>query len=114
MLVIGWLTLLICLWTTGDLVIDMVFEEPDMVADTHATAEEPDNAAEHLLMPSQRAANSTESVVAADPATNLDAFSIALTVTDNAAPGAASSNYQPPPTRPISEMAWRVSCCHCA
>ena len=59
MRVIGWLTLLLCVWTTGDLVIDLVFEEPDVAADTQATAEAPDNAAEHLLMPSQRAGSGT-------------------------------------------------------
>ena len=102
MQVIGWLTLLMCLWTTGDLVIDLAFEEPNVAADTNATAEEPDNAAEHLLMPSQRVGSSTADVVAAAPPADLEAISTALTVTGNAALRAASSNYQPPPTRPLS------------
>ncbi len=99
--VIGWLTLLICLGTTEDLVIDLAFEEPNVAADTHSTAEEPDNADEHLLMLSQRVGSSTADVVAAAPPADLDAISTALTVTDNAALRAASSNYQPPPTRPL-------------
>ena len=102
MLVIGWLALLICVWTTGDRVIDLVFEEPDVAADTPATADEPDNAAEHLLMPSQRAGNSAADAITAAPATDLDAFSIAVTVTDNAAPGAAPSLHRPPRSRPVS------------
>ena len=102
MRVIGWLTLLISLWTTGDLVHDLAFEEPNVATDTQATAEEPDNAAEHLLMPSQRVGNSTTDVVAAAPPADLDALSTALTLTDNAALRAATSNYQPPPTRPLS------------
>ena len=101
MRVIGWLTLLICLETTGDLVHDLAFEEPNVATDTHATAEEPDNAAEHLLMPSQRVGSSTADVVAAAPPADLDAISTALTVMGNAALRAASSNYQPPPTRPL-------------
>ena len=54
MFVIGWLAILACVWTTGDRVIDLVFEELDVVADTQATTDEPDNAAEHVLMPSPR------------------------------------------------------------
>lgn len=102
MRVFGWLTLLICLGTTGDLVHDLAFEEPNVAADTQATAGEPDNAAEHLLMPSQRVGSSTTDVVAAAPPADLDAISTALTLTNNAALRTASSNYQPPPIRPLS------------
>ena len=102
MRVFGWLTLLICLGTTGDLVHDLAFEEPNVAAETQATAEEPDNAAEHLLMPSQRLGNSTTDVVAAAPSADIHASSTALTLTNNVALRAASSNYQPPPTSPLS------------
>lgn len=102
MRVIGWLTLLISLWTTGDLVHDLSFEEPNVATDTQATAEEPDNAAEHLLMPSQRVGNSTTDVVAAAPSADIHANSTALKLTSSAALRAASSNYQPPPTSPLS------------
>ena len=102
MRVFGWLTLLICLGTTGDLVHDLAFEEPNVAADTQATAEEPDNAAEHLLMPSQRVGNSTTDLVAAALSADIQASSTDLTLTNHAALRAASSNYQPPPTRPLS------------
>ena len=102
MRVFGWLTLLICLGTTGDLVHDLAFEEPNVATDDQATAGEPDNAVEHLLMPSQRVGSSTTDVVAAAPPADLDAISTALTLTNNAALRAASSNYQPPPIRPLS------------
>ena len=102
MRVIGWLTLLICLWTTGDLVHDLAIEEPNVAADAQATAEEPDNAAEHLIMPSQRVGNSTTDVVAAAPPADFDAISTVLTSITNAALRAVSSNHQPPPPRPLS------------
>ncbi|MDZ4733571.1 MAG: hypothetical protein SGJ16_08290 [Nitrospirota bacterium] len=102
MRVFGWLTLLLCLGTTGDLVHDLAFEEPNMAADDQATAGEPDNAAEHLLMPSQRVGSSTTDVVAAASPADLDAISTAVTVTNHAALRAASSNYQPPPIRLLS------------
>src|SRR5687768_10392620 len=55
-LVISWLALLISVAVTGDTVIDLVFEQPDLAttSDAAPAPEEPDNAAEHLLMPSQR------------------------------------------------------------
>ena len=99
MQVIGWLTLLMCLWTTGDLVIDLAFEEPNVAADTNATAEEPDNAAEHLLMPSQRVGSSAPDAVMAAP--DLDAFSVAVTLTDTAL-RAASPPHRPPRHTPVS------------
>ena len=102
MRVFGWLTLLICLGTTGDLVHDLAFEEPNEATDDQATAGESDNAAEHLLMPSQRVDSSTTDVAAATPPADLDAISTALTLTNNAALRTASSNYQPPPIRPLS------------
>jgi hypothetical protein len=102
MLVVGWLAILICLWTSGDLVIDLVFEEPDMVADNNVTTEEPDNAAEHLLMPSQRADSSTEDTITAAPVADLAAYFIALTAAGNATQRAAPSHHSPPRNRPIS------------
>ena len=100
MLVIGWFAILICVWTSGDRVIDLVFEEPDVVADTQAAAEEPDNAAEHLLMRSQRVSSSAPDAVMAAP--DLDMFSFAAKLTDHTALGAASSHHRPRPTRPVS------------
>ena len=100
MRLIGWLTLLICLSTTGDLVIDLAFEEPNVAAETHATAEEPDNAAEHLLMHSQRMSSSVLDAVMAAP--DLDVFSTVGTVMDNRALGAVSPPYRPPRLTPVS------------
>ena len=100
MRVIVWLTLLLCVLTTGDLVVDMVFEEPNMVADTCVTAEEPDNAAEHLLMHSQRMSSSVLDAVMAAP--DLDVFSTVGTVMDNRALGAVSPPYRPPRLTPVS------------
>jgi hypothetical protein len=100
MLVIGWLAILICVWTTGDRVIDLVFEEPDVVADTQATTEEPDNAAEHVLMPSQRAGSAASDAVTAAP--DLDAVSIAVQVMDHSVLGTASPPHRPPRHTPVS------------
>jgi hypothetical protein len=57
--VMAWLTLAASLMITGDLVIDLAFEEADVQtsADAAAVPEAPDNAAEHILMPSQKADN---------------------------------------------------------
>lgn len=100
MLVIGWLAILICVWTSGDRVIDLVFEEPDVVADTRATTEEPDNAAEHVLMPSQRAGSSALDAVTA--ALDLDAISIVVTSMNHTALRAAASHHPPPRHRPTA------------
>ena len=54
-----WLALLLTGVVSGDLVVDMVFESPE-VSDTSESgpiSEEPDDSAEHLLMPSQRIAH---------------------------------------------------------
>lgn len=103
MLVIGWLALLICLWTTGDRIIDLVFEEPDVAADSAASTEEPDNAAEHVLMPSERANHSPAgTLLTAAPAIDLDAASIALAAPEEATPRAAPPLHYPPRNRPVS------------
>lgn len=102
MLIIGWLALLTCLWTTGDLVVDLVFETPDTASDAAASAEEPNNAAEHLLMPSERADHSPTDILTSAPATDLDTFSIAVTAPDNAALKAASFHHPPPRSSPAS------------
>lgn len=102
MLVIGWLALLISACTTADLVVDLVFEEPDMTADAQATTEEPDNAAEHLLMPSQRAGGSATDTVMASQAVDLDAFSTAGHVPVNTALRAVPPHHRPPRSRPVS------------
>lgn len=102
LLMVGWLALLVSVWTSTDQVIDLVFEEPDVTVDTQSTAEEPDNATEHLLMPSRRVGSSASDITKASPAADLDAFSIAVHVTDNAAQRPAPPHYRPPRSRPAS------------
>ena len=55
--VIAWLTLAASLAVTADLVIDLAFEDAHIqaAADASAVPEAPDNAAEHILMPSEKA-----------------------------------------------------------
>ena len=101
-LVISWLSLLMCVWTSGDRVFDLVFEEPNVTADAPATAEEPDNAAEHLLMPSPRAASSAGDTATTDPTADSFAVSIALSETDTNALRAASPRHPPPRSSPGS------------
>ena len=100
LLVIGWLAILICVWTSGDRVIDLVFEEPNVVTDTTAAAEEPDNAGEHLLMRSQRVSSAAPDAVLA--ALDLDVFSSAAALTDHTALGVASLQHPPPRHAPVS------------
>lgn len=102
MQVIGWLTLLICLWTTADQVIDLVFEEPEVTVEVDVTAEEPDNAAEHVLMPSARAGGSSAGTVTTTSTSDLETISIAIPVNDNAAQIIATSYHPPPRSRPVS------------
>ena len=102
MKIIGWLTLLLCLWSTGDLVVDLVFEDPDVTADASAPAEEPGNAAEHLLLPTQRTGHSAADTITATPAADPAVLSTAFTLPDNASLRASSSYHQPPPTGPLS------------
>ena len=100
MLVIGWVAILACVWTSGDRVFDLAFETPDVVADTQATTDEPDNAAEHVLMPSQRAGSSALDAVTA--AADLDANAVAVTLTAHTALRAAAFHHPPPRYRPSS------------
>jgi hypothetical protein len=97
---LGWLGLLACFWTTGDLVVDLVFETPGLTSD--ASAEEPDNAAEHLLMPSEQADRLTAGTLAATPTADFDAPSLAVTVLHRAAPRAAPPLHAPPRNKPVS------------
>jgi hypothetical protein len=52
MVLIAWVAILLSVWTTGDLVIDLVFEEAPAATATSESVDEPDNAAEHILLPS--------------------------------------------------------------
>ena len=98
--VIGWLAILLCAWTAGDQVFDLVFEEPDLVADVQATPDEPDNAAEHVLMPSSRADSSATDAVMV--LLDLEAFSVVGPLTGHTAPKTAPSRQPPPRHAPIA------------
>lgn len=50
----GWFALVLCLSSAADLVIDLAFEVPAVAAEEGTASSEPDNAAEHVLMPSPR------------------------------------------------------------
>jgi len=100
--VIGWLALLVCLWTTGDLVVDLAFEVPEVISDAGVSSEAPDNAAEHLLMPSAQADRLTAGSLAATPAADFDASSIVVATAGNAASRAAPPLGYPPRNKPVS------------
>ncbi len=94
-LFIIWLALLLCVWTTADLVIDLVFEEQKVVAEANGATEDPDDVAEHLLMPSERASNLAQNTVTAPQTPDLKIFSFAIPVS-----GITASNADPPPLPP--------------
>lgn len=98
---IGWLAILLSAYTTADLVVDLAFEEPEVTADVQATTEEPDNAAEHLLMPSPRTGGSATDTVMVSPAEDLEAFSVAGHVPANAALRAVPPHHRPPRSSPV-------------
>ena len=60
--VITWLTLVVSLAITGDLVMDLAFEGPDLSTPVEGAPipEEADNPAEHILMASQKTDNPAE------------------------------------------------------
>ncbi len=100
MRVFGWLTLLICLGTTGDLVHDLAFEEPNVATDDQATADEPDNAAEHVLMPSPRADSSATDAVTV--VLDLETLSVVRPLTGHTALKTTPSSHPPPRHAPIA------------
>ena len=100
MLVIVWLSILACVWTAGDRVFDLVFEEPDLVADTQAATDEPNNAAEHVLMPSPRADSSATDAVTV--ALDLETWSVVGPLTGHTALKPPPSHHPPPRRAPIA------------
>lgn len=100
MLLIGWLAILACVWTTGDQVFDLVFEEPDVVADSPTIVEEPDNAAEHVLMPSPRADSSATDAVTV--VLDLETSSVVGPLTGHTALKTTPSRHPPPRHAPIA------------
>ena len=94
---IAWLTLAASLMVTGDLVIDLAFEEAEIEAstDTASLPEAPDNAAEHVLMPSQKG----DSLASVGPVGPWAALAVALASTwvPTQATRRASPLYERPP-----------------
>lgn len=91
-LCLAWLALFLSVWTTADLVIDLVFEEQEVVAEANGATEDPDDVAEHLLMPSERVSNLAQNTVTAPQTPDLEIFSFAIPVS-----GITASNADPPP-----------------
>ena len=97
--VIGWLAVLLCIGSTVDRVIDLVFEEPEATVEADAPADAPDNAAEHLLMPSPRAGATPTADVQVVHAIDFDTNAVAVLVMAVAASRAAPSHHPPPRSR---------------
>lgn len=102
MLILGWLALLLSFWTTADLVVDLAFEEPDLLMDLQATEEEPDNAAEHVLAPSLRETPPAADALLAGVGGDLDTVSIGGFIPATTALIAVSSYYPRPRSSPVS------------
>ena len=66
MLIVSWLALLLSGVTTGDLVVDLVFEQVEADASGFSVlpSEEPENSAEHVLLPSPRTTHIDETSLA--------------------------------------------------
>jgi len=101
-LFIVWIGLLLCVWTTADLVVDLVFEEQEVPASAHETGEDPDGVAEHLLMPSERAGVIAQNTVTAPQLPGLQVFSLAIPVLGLTAPRAHPPLHPPPRDQPVS------------
>jgi len=97
---ISWMALILCLFVTGDRVDDLVFEVPDIVSGLDASSEEPDNATEHLLMPSERSDDS--SGITASPTADIDSGATVLAVTVSPTLRTVPSLDHPPRNRPVS------------
>jgi len=95
--VIAWLTLAVSLAITGDLVMDVAFEAPDLSTPVEGAPipEEPDNPAEHILMASQKTVSPAE---IAWPAWVWVAFAALLIST--CLPSLPSQRAGPPHERP--------------
>ncbi|WNM57595.1 hypothetical protein [Candidatus Nitrospira allomarina] len=102
-LFIIWLSLLLCIWTTADLVVDLVFEEQEVTANTHEAGEaDPDGVAEHLLMPSERAGVVAQNTGTAPQPPDLQVFFVAVPVLGLTTPRGHPPPHPPPRNRPVS------------
>ncbi len=73
MVLVGWIAVLLSVLVTGDFVFDLAFEAESLAADTSESADEPDNAAEHTLIPSPAASHIGSSGTVSDVAIDFAA-----------------------------------------
>ncbi len=97
----GWLALVLCFSSAVDLVIDLAFEVSDVAAEEGAASSEPDNAAEHVLMPSPRGDGARIHDISA-PALDLLASGPLVQFVDREQVEAHSTSPPPPRRRPVS------------
>lgn len=97
----GWLALVLCLSSAAELVIDLAFEAPEVAAEEDAASSDPDNAAEHVLMPSQREDGVAVHDISA-PALDLLVSEPLVQFVDGEQVEAHSTSPPPPRRRPVS------------
>lgn len=99
----GWLALVLCLSSAADLVFDLAFETPDVAEEEGAASSEPDNAAEHVLMPSPRG-DGASIPVTSHPVAILDLLSTValLSVFDGGELESCSTSPPLPSSRAVS------------
>ncbi len=94
------LALFLCLWTAGDLVVDLVFEAPDVTQETDD--DQADNAAEHVLIPSLKAEMPFDAALMTAPDSDIGVPSIAVPLASRVSQRAAPSLDRPPRHAPVS------------
>ena len=101
--VIAWLTLVVALVITGDLVMDLAFEGPDLSAsaDGAPISEEPDNPAEHILMASQKADSPAGIAWPAWAWVAFEAILISTCLPSLSSTRAAPAHERPPRSSPV-------------
>ena len=100
---IVWLTLVVSLVITGNLVVDLAFEEPNLSTSVDAvpTAEEPDNPAENILMASQKTDGPAGIAWSAWAWVAFAAILISACLPTISTTGAARSHERPPRSSPV-------------
>ena len=102
--VIAWLTLVVSLVITGNLVMDLAFEEPDLSTsvDGAPIPEEPDNPAENILMASQKADGGPAAIAwSAWAWIGLAAILMSACLPTISSTPAASTHERPPRSSPV-------------
>lgn len=101
--VIVWLTLVVSLVITGNLVVDLAFEELDLSTSVDAapTPEEPDNPAENILMASQKTDGQAGMAWSAWARVSFAAILISVCLPTISSTGAAPSHERPPRSSPV-------------